>query len=247
MIGQQLKNILADRGISVNELSRRVGVSPQTLHSVLNRDTNRIDFDLLVKICAALSLPLELFYGDTQPAEKPAPEELALLEKYRALDEHGRQVTELVLDFEHRRVTDARQTAAPRPDRIIPLYATPAAAGYANPAFGEDYEDYAVPADSRADFAARIQGDSMEPYIDDGSIVLVNRSMPLTDGDVGLFFVDGDIKCKQYCEDSFGNIYLFSLNRARADADTTVPASSGITVFCFGKVLLDRRPPLPVR
>jgi len=247
MIGQQLKTILADRGMTIAELARRIGVSPQTLHSVLNRDNNRIDFDLLLKICTALSLPLELFYGNEPPAEKPDTAELELLRKYRALDDHGRQVTELVLDLEHRRISDAQSDAARRPDRIIPLYATPAAAGYANPAFGADYEDYAVPADSRADFAARIQGDSMEPYIGDGSIVLVNRSMPLSDGDVGLFFVDGDIKCKQYCEDSFGNVYLFSLNRARADADTTVPASSGITVFCFGKVLLDRRPPLPVR
>jgi DNA-binding Xre family transcriptional regulator len=247
MIGQQLKTILADRGMSVNELARRVEISPQTLHSVLNRETNRIDFDLLLKICRALSLPLELFYGDEQPAEKPGAEELELLRKYRALDDHGRQVTELVLDLEHRRVASTRQPAAARPDRIIPLSATPAAAGYPNPAFGEDYEDYAVPADSRADFAARIQGDSMEPYIGDGSIVLVNRSMPLSDGDVGLFFVAGDIKCKQILRGQLREHLSVLAEPGPADADTAVPASSGVTVFCFGKVLLDRRPPLPAR
>jgi len=32
----------------------------------------------------------------------------------------------------------------------------------------------------------------------------------------------------------------------RADADRTIMANSGLTVFCFGKVLLDKRPSLPV-
>ena len=53
------------------------------------------------------------------------------------------------------------------------------------------------------------------------------------------------MKCKQYCEDTEGNIYLFSLNRARKDADSVISASSGITVFCFGRVLMPRRVPLP--
>ena len=97
--------------------------------------------------------------------------------------------------------------------------------------------------DCPADFAVRIAGDSMEPYIADGAVVLVRRS-PIQTGDVGLFFVDGDMKCKQYVADGFGNVYLRSLNRARADADVAIPASSGVTLCCFGKVILDRKPPL---
>ena len=111
------------------------------------------------------------------------------------------------------------------------------------PTLGEDYEDYAVPADSPADFAVRIAGDSMAPLLADGEIALVRRS-PIEDGDVGLFFVDGDMKCKQYVRDSYGGVYLLSLNRARADADVRIPPSSGVTLCCFGKVLLERKPPV---
>jgi len=53
------------------------------------------------------------------------------------------------------------------------------------------------------------------------------------------------MKCKQYCQDYLGNVYLFSLNRARKDADVTISASSGITICCFGKVLLKGKIPLP--
>lgn len=83
------------------------------------------------------------------------------------------------------------------------------------------------------------------PYIHDDSIVLVKRGATIYDGDIGLFFVDGDMKCKQYCQDYLGNVYLFSLNRARKDADVTISASSGITICCFGKVLLKGKIPLP--
>ncbi len=102
-----------------------------------------------------------------------------------------------------------------------------------------------VPSDSPADFATVIHGDSMEPVINDGDIVLVERSLNLEPGDVGIFFVDGGMLCKQYCEDSAGNIYLFSVNRARADADVVITKNSGLPVLCYGRVLLDRRPPLP--
>ena len=119
-----------------------------------------------------------------------------------------------------------------------------AGAGKTSESF-DDYEDYEVAANSEADFAVRIAGDSMEPYIHDDSIVLVKRGATIFDGDIGLFFVDGDMKCKQYCQDYLGNVYLFSLNRARRDADVTIPASSGITICCFGKVLLKGKIPLP--
>lgn len=242
MIGSTIRDLLEQRGVTVSELARRTGVPAQTLYSIIKRDNMKIDFDVLLKLCRVLDVPVQTFYGEDAPAA-PDGRESAFLSRYRALDEHGKRLAELVVGEEYKRLGEE----TPRTEtRVIPLYYTPAAAGYASPALGEDYEDYEVPASSRADFAARIQGDSMEPWIPDGSVVLVRRE-GVRDGDVGLFFVDGNMKCKQYCRDNFGNTYLFSLNRARSDADMTVTASSGITLCCFGRVLLDRRPPLPIK
>ena len=131
--------------------------------------------------------------------------------------------------------------------RLLPVYLQPASAGTGQWLDDDAQEmtevDESVPA--KAEFGVRIAGDSMEPYIHDDSIVLVKRGATIFDGDIGLFFVDGDMKCKQYCQDYLGNVYLFSLNRARRDADVTIPASSGITICCFGKVLLKGKIPLP--
>lgn len=122
----------------------------------------------------------------------------------------------------------------------------PAAAGYAAPVFGEDYQlltvDGEVPVG--AELAVRIQGDSMEPYIRDESVVYVNHD-PLRPGDVGIFCVDGDMLCKQYYRDSLGTVYLFSLNRSRSDADQVFTAGSGRSLTCFGRVMLHNLP-LPI-
>ena len=247
MIGSTLKRLLDERRMAVGDLARRISVPPTTLYSLIRRDNMKIDFDMLLRICDVLGVPVQVFCdGDHAGPELPSAAELALLTKLRALDEYGRELTNLVIDREAERVRRDREARAERgrKPRIIPLYLTPAAAGYASPALNEDYEDFIVGADCAADFAVRIDGDSMEPVLHDGGVALVKRSA-IKNGDVGMFFVDGDMKCKQYLRDNYGNIYLFSVNRDRADADVTIPASSGLTLCCFGKVLLERQPPLP--
>ena len=230
MRGSMLKEILQEQGISISELARRLNVSAQTLYSMVKRDNQKVDFDMMMHICKLLNVPVERLCEDNALPKMPDLREWQFIGKYRRMSESGRELVNMVIDHELSRREEEPSVNSPE-SKIIPLYLTPAAAGYASPALGDDYEDYAVEKGSAADFAVRVAGDSMEPYIHDG--------------DVGLFFVDGDMKCKQYCQDYSGNVYLFSANRDRSDADVTVPASSGITLMCFGKVLLDKSIPLP--
>ena len=141
---------------------------------------------------------------------------------------------------------DELEAAQPeqREPRVIPLYRTPAAAGYASPVFGEDFDYISVTDEvpQAAEFAVRISGDSMVPFIADGSVVYINRD-PISNGDIGIFCVDGDMLCKQYCRDErLGIVYLFSLNRRRSDADVVLTASSGRTLVCFGRVMIHACP-----
>ena len=136
------------------------------------------------------------------------------------------------------------EDAGKKSKRMIPLYRTPAAAGYAAPVFGEDFDYIPVTEEvpQAAEFALRISGDSMMPYIADGSVVYVNRE-PLQTGDVGIFCVDGGMFCKQYDQDDGGIVHLYSLNRSRADADVVLTPSSSRTLVCFGRVIMA---PLPL-
>lgn len=130
----------------------------------------------------------------------------------------------------------------------IKHYIVPAAAGYASPIEGEDFELIPRPAEApaRADFCISISGDSMEPYIHDGDLVFVQRDAPLREFDPGVFFVDGDVFCKQWCVDYAGTLHLLSANPKREDANIVIPRDSGRSCVCFGKVLLNRSLPMPV-
>lgn len=140
--------------------------------------------------------------------------------------------------------------AAEKQSRIdyIRHYLTAAAAGYAAPIEGEDYELVERDADTppRADFCIDISGDSMEPYIKDGERVYVQRDQSLSDFDVGIFFLDGDVYCKQYCLDYNGSVMLLSANPKREDANRYIFRHSGRTLVCFGKVLLPKKLPMPI-
>ena len=131
MIGTTLKNLLDEREIKVNEFARQIKVPAQTLYSIIRRDNMKIDFELLLRICDALHVPLETFCG-TGSTGQPTPEEWETLWKLRRLDDHGRFVTLQLLDAECARLQAAQRQ--PERNKIIPLYMTPAAAGYASPA-----------------------------------------------------------------------------------------------------------------
>lgn len=172
-------------------------------------------------------------------------EEKNLVKDYKALDRHGKNMVKIVITEEQKRMVEARnKLEINEPTRIIPLYYTPAAAGMTSPAAGEDFDYIEITGDAprNADFAVKINGDSMEPYITDGSIVYVNRE-PLENGDVGIWCVDGDMICKQYYRDDNGNVHLLSLNRNRSDADRFIHARDNDTMMAYyGRVILPRRP-----
>lgn len=104
-------------------------------------------------------------------------------------------------------------------------------------------QNITLPADSPIRAAFTMDGDYMDPWIKRGEIVPVEWALPAV-GQCGLFETEGRILFRQYCEDSFGNIYLFVLNRARRDMDITIPRDR--PVRCLGRAMLEKTPPLPL-
>lgn len=155
--------------------------------------------------------------------------------KYSALDDHGRELVAQVLDIEYSRCVN---TIIKKQNKIVPLF--PAAAGPGEPVDGEAFEEYEIPADSKADFAVRISGDSMEPEFRHGEVVLCQKRRP-ADGDIAVMLVNGCLVVKQYIE-AFGNIYLRSLNRQRKSQDIDILASGNYTVQGWGTVIHKRIP-----
>lgn len=243
--GEQLRKRRGELNISRSDLAAMLGVS----QSAIGNYESGISFpkeDVLLRLFDCLKTEPNILFQDSFRGGGWIinPTERALLEQYRGLSPLGRETVRSVVGALCAYRDDLEESRpAQKEPRMIPLYRTAAAAGYAAPVFGEDF-DYITVTDEMpqsAEFAVRIQGDSMAPYIADGSVVYVNRD-PLRSGDVGIFCVDGDMFCKQYHKDLAGMVYLFSLNRKRADADLLLSPASGRGLVCFGRVIMHTLP-----
>ena len=157
--------------------------------------------------------------------------ELQRIKKYRTLDEHGKRAVDAILDIEASRY-------AVKPTKVVPLFGNSFAAGAGEPDLGNAWSSYETE-NMRADFAIRIHGDSMEPYLPDESIQLGTRRKP-ADGEVAALLIDGEFLVKQVAIDSIGNMYLFALNRDRKDTDRILWAKDDHYVSCFGTVIMRR-------
>lgn len=233
----------------LNAVARAMGTTFNDLASAVDE----MEIDLREESAAGAVVPFSREKSKTAPSVSDEATEVA--KRYDTLDKHGKTVVNVVLTEEEKRMAEEKKKkrskkyevydeAGESTGRVIPFYYSPPAAGYASPAFGEDFEYIEVGGDvpAHADFAVKIDGDSMEPYIMDGSTVYVNRD-PLANGDVGIFFFDGDMLCKQYYRDEWGNVTLLSLNRGRADADRFIEEDSELVLVCYGRVIL----PHPIR
>jgi DNA-binding Xre family transcriptional regulator len=101
MIGKTLQDILESKNINVNELSRRTGISNQTIYSIIKRDNMKVDFEVLLKICAALDVDIECFYSDYVTCKKNnsislTSHEKELLLAYRAKPEMQASIDKLL-------------------------------------------------------------------------------------------------------------------------------------------------------
>lgn len=60
-IGNKLDTLLKERGMTVTELARRVGVAPTTIYSIIQRNNKKVDIDVLIKIARILGVNTEYF------------------------------------------------------------------------------------------------------------------------------------------------------------------------------------------
>ncbi len=202
-------------------------------------------------ILALIDKGLSEFEKEQKEAPSMSDEARDLANAYdNELDRWGRQAVRELVETEVQRCKDETQlmeSPLKEDPKVIPLFWSSAAAGYASPILGEDFDNYELkPEDPQgAMFAVKVSGDSMEPHFPDGSIVFCNKD-PIADGEIGVFCLDGESFIKQYHHDRFmGMTYLFSLNRKRVDADKLITRSSGQTLTCMGRVMTKRRFPVP--
>ncbi len=247
LFADNLVRLLKENREKQIDIARLLGVSKSTVSAYCS-GTQMPRMDKLEQLAHHFGVTRGELLGEAP--EPPRIEELQpaspIVPLYEALNERGQSE---LMRYGRYLVQQSEYKAGKEPEKIVTIkhYLVPAAAGYASPIEGEDYEN--IPLDPNApvgaDFCITVRGDSMEPFIPDGSLVYVRRGAPLQEFEVGIFFVDGDVFCKQWCVDYGGTLHLLSANPVRQDANISISRDSGRSCVCFGKVLLDHRLPPP--
>ena len=243
--GEQMRRRREELGMTRQQLAQRLGVS---VSAVGNYETgvSAPKEEVLLRLFTALEAePNYLYRGSFRGGEDShSDEERRLLAKYRDLPLSGRQTVHSLVDALTVMTGELRAAAPAAEVRTIPLYTSPAAAGFAAPVFGEDYELIQVSGDvpPGAELAVRMEGDSMAPYIPSGSVIYIHHA-PLANGDVGLFCIGGAMLVRQYIRGEGGAVRLLPLNRTAGEV-LTFPTGGVSGPTCFGRALL-RTLPLP--
>lgn len=254
---QRLKNLRLEQNLTQQELADAVGV---TVVAVRNweRGVKKPAMDAIIALAHKLKISTDFLLnvdatGNVRKSIILSPDEKLLLKNYQSLDEHGKKAVFTICTLENERMETKETksiyatTASDYRERFIPHYTTPSAAGFNVPLDGADFEmmlvDDNVP--SEADYAVDIQGNSMYPYIEDGQMVYVKKDGELSNGDIGIFCVDGAMYCKQLYVDKKRNLTLVSANPELKHSNIYVSADSETSVKVCGKVLLGRKFDLP--
>ena len=67
-IGSKLSKLIEANNTNPNELARKVGVSPQTIYSIIKRDSKKADIEVLLRIAEIFGVTVEYFVEeDSKP------------------------------------------------------------------------------------------------------------------------------------------------------------------------------------
>lgn len=65
-IGGKLQKLLDENNTNANELAKKVNVSPQTIYSMIKRDSKKADIEVLIKIADIFGVEVEYFIHDEE-------------------------------------------------------------------------------------------------------------------------------------------------------------------------------------
>lgn len=241
------KTLRESHGMSQGEFAAQFDL-PQTTYSGYEKGSREPKLQFFIDVSDKYKVSIDYLFGQTDDMHGTKYGDKSPLDlKYAALDAHGKKLVDAVIDIETGRKIeqqDAMQEEQKPKTKIIPLF--PAAAGPGEQQDGNAFESHEVSAMSKADFAVRVSGDSMEPELHNGDVVLCKKRPPM-EGELAAVMVNGFLYVKQVELDRFGGLHLLSINRARKNLDVHISPESTDTVKVYGTLLHRVMPPINYR
>lgn len=204
-LGENIIKARKQREMSQKELASQLGITATRLN-YWEKDKRDPPIQMLNLLSEALNVDVDTLIGRKSTASstesRASEKENLFIQKYRALDERGKENVESVLDLEYKHTMESQREAL-RQQAVgknivshfyIPEYREPASAGTGQP-IGTPYPETVMlvkEPPKGTSFITHVHGDSMEPEYEDGDIVFVKAQREIRIGQIGVFFMDGE-------------------------------------------------------
>lgn len=228
-IGEQIKKYRILKGITQKDVANALGESSGRVIYNWEKGISRPDCEKLARLCDTLEVSADELIGCKSMCQRPTTMEWNVLQKYRALDAHGKLVVDYLIESEYCRV----MTTTKKKTRMLKInyYSLPASAGTGNFLDSEFAEEILIPETDeadQADFVISVSGDSMKPTYCDGDKVFVKQCNYVDIGEIGIFVVNGNVYIKER-----GDYELISHNQGY----NPIILTENDSVYCCGRVL----------
>ena len=250
---ERIKNLKNEKKMTNDKLSEITGIPLGTLSKIMAGISDSPKLSNIVAISEALGCSLDYIVNGTPDNDNNytlSDDEISFIETYRGLDNHSKELVKMVAQKESQRGTQVTQASTRKPSptkgakilttppavaslgkRTVLLYDLSVSAGTGVYLDDAESSEIAIPDNDKtrvADFALRINGNSMEPKYHDGDIVLVEDTDSVEVGELGIFVLDGNGYFKV-----FGGDRLVSLNEDYGD----ILLRGYSEVVCCGRVV----------
>lgn len=228
-VGNQIKSFRKSKKMTQSELAEILNTTKQTI-SRYEKGERKANQDMLFKLCDIFSVTIDDFFPQKQHnTSTPTPQVLHLDRELKepqhsAWVNHGENLLKQQDTVENSKNTVENSKNTVDEPHIIyytyDYYDQPASAGTGQYLNDVQVEQIQLPVDYKADFVVRIAGDSMKPDYHSGDYIFVKLSVDLTDGDIGVFYYEGNAYIKELRINKTG-AYLHSLNPDYKDLPIT--------------------------
>lgn len=192
MLGERLRNILAVRGISKDELAEMCDLPVETIRNIYYGKTPDPKASTVMKISKALNITVNCLMGECSHSS----EERALLQYFRSCGHHGRSVVLLSAKFEALTAKEEREAKE--------KHTVPCLIPHGDIHQGIVYDSCEVvdiyTSKEEAYVAIKMSNNDLVPAYCKGDILLIANRFP-ANNEYGVFYKNGKAYIRQYIEE----------------------------------------------
>ena len=197
-IKDRIVSLRNEKNITQSQLAEELNISPSAI-GMYEQGRRKPSYELLEEICDYFNVDMDYLMGRS--------------------DIKNRYQAGLKYDWEDKKQEDSNiDMKTVNTDYImIPLYESISAGyGASNSEFIEMIPVFGLKKNGTTYFAVKVEGDSMEPKIPNGSTIIIKKDMQIESGEIGAFNLNGEnfVKQKKVVKD---RLILHSFNLAYDD------------------------------